>query len=74
MRVLLRVIWLYELDVNSSIFDPVELLVTDVFGAIGAPEHRGSSAPLDQLVQRPDHTFRGNEKSISMPFASRLKS
>jgi hypothetical protein len=59
MRVLLRVTWLYELDVSSSIFDPVELHLTNVFGTILAADHRGLSAPPDQLVQRSDDTFGG---------------
>ena len=62
IRILLRVSWLDELDVNASIFGPLHRRLADVFGTIVAADHRGSSAPLDQLVQRSDDTFTGRRE------------
>ncbi len=62
ISILLRVSWLDELDVNVSIFGPLHRRPADVLGTIVAADHLGSSAPLDQLVQRSDDTFRGQRE------------
>ena len=62
IRNLLRASWLDELDVDASIFGPAGRRLTDVLGPIVAADHLGSSAPLDQLVQRSDDMSRGQRE------------
>ena len=62
IRVLLRLTWLAEVDVNASIFGPLHRRLPDVLGTTVAADRRRSCAPLDQLVQRLNDMFRGQRE------------
>ncbi len=56
--VLLRLSWLNELQLDSSLLRPVPERVADVFGAVVATNPRWTALPLNDLIQGADHPGR----------------
>jgi hypothetical protein len=75
IRVLLRVNGLNIFQPNFLFLHPCLDCRTDVLRAVVAPNHLRFASPRNALLELPNITrSEGNEKSTSMPIASRLKS
>lgn len=60
--VLLRLARLDERDLETVLGSPSLGCLADVFQTVVAPDHARFAASFDQLVRRPDDTFRGQRE------------